>query len=159
MLCLVINSLQDSLVAINRKNDILCDNLSDPQDKSCTPDLGLQGYRMICVGRHLWMSLLLQVGHLLCPLCSWRPPRTEVVCGFIFCMTWRFQQAAEWVEAGQKLFYLIILFIRAMCIGRRGSLLDWYMYIYSQQTPSEFLIIISDIRSLDYNAKVKNVVG
>lgn len=70
MLSLVINSLQDSLGAINRKNDILCDNLPDPQDKFCTPDLGLQGYRMICVGRDLWMSLLLQMGHLLCPLCS-----------------------------------------------------------------------------------------
>lgn len=49
---------------------------------------------MICVGRDLWMSLLLQMGHLLCPLCSWRPPRTEIACGFIFFMTCRFWQAA-----------------------------------------------------------------
>lgn len=94
ILCLVINSLQDSLVAINRKNDIFPDNLSDPWDKFCTPDLRLQGFRMICVGRGLWMSLLLQMGHLLCPLCSWRQPRTEITCGFIFFMTCGFQQTA-----------------------------------------------------------------
>lgn len=56
MLCLVINSLYDSLVAIIRKNSIFHDDLSDPWDKFCTPDLGLQGYRIIQVGKDLWRS-------------------------------------------------------------------------------------------------------
>jgi len=50
-------SLCNSVVIIMRINGIFHENPSDPRDIFCTPDLRLQGCRIIQVGRDLWRSL------------------------------------------------------------------------------------------------------
>ena len=56
-----------------------------------------------------------------------------------------------------------ILFKRVRGVGRRGYFFDWgvciLFLIFREFCPGSFLIIVSDIRSLNYNAKRKNVVG